>query len=256
MFFSGRTFLSPGPCGAPPCSPKAKTTQDPIVNLQQESNDFTADSVQVENTVYVADAQAERRVPIAEAILNFRMAHEEVQAHRGASWSFESIQPVNHLNQDLVSKDLFKHVKQAPLSLLQLPLQSDPLVSSLLPHAATTRQELPHRSRSSAVTATDPIVPPLKHMHLFAAAVNTCSPRARHAIATRIEECNNASRELSKGRETTGALLSSRVLDPHAVLEACSGHQPLPLGEHPQKLSISQFDFRLPHFSSLHFSLM
>jgi hypothetical protein len=141
MSFHLSALRSGCPCSAPPCSPKSTADQDPSAALQREFNESASlEAAREDSTGDVADEHAERsrfwrerRAPIADATLNFRMVRKAVEALKDTGWSFESSQQAIPLYQELISKDLFKQGKKAPLSLLQLPLQSESAALPLIP---------------------------------------------------------------------------------------------------------------------------
>jgi hypothetical protein len=273
MSFHRSALRSGCPYGAPPCSPKATADQDPSAALQREFNESASlESVREDSTGDIADEDAERsrfwrerRAPIADATLNFRMVHEAVEALKETGWSFESGQQAIPLYQELISKDLFKQAKKAPLSLLQLPLQSEWAAHPLLPLslAESVRSVLPNWDRVTAAIEANPRVPPLKHALLFNSAVSPRSPRTRRTMGAAVAALDNGSSSTSRvvrsGGKASVALLSARAEDAAAMqlegsgkVAASSRPQPHPPDDHPPQISISQFDFRLPLFPSTH----
>lgn len=267
----GTAAQDTGPCGAPPCSPKAAALEP---HLQRDAS-AAFQEAWGGATEAAADAPAPssgylrvRRAPIADATLNFRMVHEAAEILKKSGWSYESAwsyesnPQVADLHQELVSKDLFRRMKQAPkqapLSLVQLPRASAPTTLSFLhhPHAETVQPPLSDRSRGSAVTAIIPPVPSLKHSHLFAAAVSPRNHRLRHEVGAAVDERNicgsDRSKRIHSGRKTAGSFMPVPAGVPaegaaHASASPAATivHQPHPPEQLPT-VSISQFDFRSP----------
>jgi hypothetical protein len=266
IFPHGTAAQGTGPCGAPPCSPKAAALEP---HLQRDASAAFqeawggATEAEADSPALSSGYLRARRAPIADATLNFRMVHEAVEILKESGWSYESgnryesSPQVADLHQELVSKDLFRRMKQAPLSLVQLPRASAPTTFSFqrLPHAETVQPPLSDRSHGSAVTAIIPPVPSVKNSHLFAAAVSPRNPRPRHESGVAVEEyviCgSDRSKRIHSGRKTAGSFMpvSARVpaegaAHSSASLVACTSvHQPHPPEQLPT-VSISQFDFR------------
>ena len=220
---------------------------------------FEADSCEAVPASYLR----QRRRPIADPALNLRMVDDAVEALKGTGWTFDHEPepdpcPVSvhlkHLHPDLVAKDLFKRVKQAPLSRIQFPLQP----SKQPPYTTAVRPDLAVCTPNAAATPAP--VPRFKHCQLFASAVaDSRFPLARQTVAFADDERKNRTSRLEvlSGRNAAGTeAVECAVADrrsardkamqpPAAQANHANCHLSRPDDCLSPKVSVSRFDFRL-----------
>jgi hypothetical protein len=166
-----------------------------------------------------------------------------VSASRIAATDFDS-------HPKLVSEDLFKRAKQAPLSLIQFPIPRATIAATLPEFVGSVGSSAAAAGAAAAAAA----VPRLQHRELFASAIShPRSPRMLpvRAVAAGDGCCDSGSRFAPHiNKKAAGAAAAGGAVARPGIMYApaepalrSSPPQLLPSGDSP-KVSVTRFDFR------------